>query len=125
MSNTMDERLRARFASQVSRAGVMLFTGAGFSLAASTPSGEQLPLSRELRDSLWNIAFPGDPVDGRSTLGDTYAVAVRQHQSAVGDLLERTLTVDPRTLPEFYAHWFSFPWTRVFTVNIDTLHEAV
>jgi hypothetical protein len=34
-----------------------------------------LPLTGQLRDDLWEIAFPGTPLDERSSFGDTYAVA--------------------------------------------------
>jgi hypothetical protein len=34
------------------------------------------------------------------------------------------LTVDPRTLPNEYRLWFSFPWHRIYTLNVDTLAEA-
>jgi tetratricopeptide (TPR) repeat protein len=121
----VDERLRTRLAGQISRGSAMLFTGAGFSMAARNRDGENLPSTRQLRDDLWEIAFPGTPVDERSSLGDTYAVAVRQHERAVGELLRLRLDADPRTLPGFYETWFAMPWTRVFTVNLDTLHEAV
>jgi hypothetical protein len=103
----------------------MLFTGAGFSRAARTREGANLPLAGELRDLLWKIAFPGSEVDPRSSLGDTYGVAVRQNQGAVRELLQRHLEVDSETLPDFYVPWFAAPWSRVFTVNMDTLDEAV
>jgi hypothetical protein len=121
----MDDRLRTRLAGQLSRASVMLFTGAGFSRQARTREGQNLPLAAELRDLLWEIAFPGTEVDARSSLGDTYGVAVRQRASAVREVLRQRLEVDSRSLPGFYETWFATPWTRVFTVNMDTLHEAV
>ncbi len=109
----------------MARAGVMLFTGAGFSRAARTHDDTHLPLAFELRDLLWRIAFPDRAVDTGSSLGDTYGVAVRQNQRAVRELLHTRLEVDSRTLPSFYEAWFSAPWSRIYTVNIDTLDEAV
>jgi hypothetical protein len=39
-------------------------------------------------------------------------------------LLRDRLTVDPKSLDDSYETWFSFPWYRIYTVNIDTLPSA-
>src|SRR5262245_2523963 len=105
----MDAGLRARLASQIARAGVILFTGAGISHADQKRVGDSIPRSCRVRDLLWEIAFPGEAIDTRSTLGDTFGVATRTRERAVRELLEQWLDVDPRTLPEFYGTWFAAP----------------
>jgi hypothetical protein len=103
----------------------MLFAGAGFSHGARNHEGQCIPLVSELRDLLWDIAFPGRAREESSSLGDTYAVAVRQNETQVRQLLEGRLTVDPAGVPDYYERWFAAPWTRIYTVNLDTLEEAV
>jgi hypothetical protein len=39
-------------------------------------------------------------------------------------LLNDRLSVDPNSLPDTYRLWFSYPWYRIYTVNIDDLAEA-
>lgn len=121
----MERHLRQRLAGQLNRAGIVLFTGAGFSSGARNRGGDSLPTGLQLRDALWPIAFPGRELDDRSSLGDTFGVALRQNQGATNDLLERVLTVDPESLPDYYQIWFAAPWSRAYTVNMDTLDLAV
>jgi energy-coupling factor transporter ATP-binding protein EcfA2 len=103
----------------------VLFTGAGFSSAAYNISGTTLPAGRELRERLWAVAFPGEPFDDSSTLGDIYDVGIRSARDATGKLLRRLYTVDPAKLPEMYRHYLSVPWYRIYTLNIDDLIDAV
>ena len=39
--------------------------------------------------------------------------------------MRKRLTVDAQSLPDEYAMWFSFPWYRVYTLNVDDLEKAV
>ena len=38
--------------------------------------------------------------------------------------MRELLTVDPSELDDGYRFWFSFPWYRIYTVNIDNLKKA-
>lgn len=111
-------------ASQLSRGELTLFTGAGFSLDALATDGQPVPRTDELKKILWPIAFPGEPVDPDSRLGDVFECAVQQSRHAVERELRRCLTVDPASLGESYETWFGLPWRRIYTVNIDDLEEA-
>ncbi len=116
----MRENLLPRLASQIKQARVILFTGAGFSLDAQSRSGEKLPSAAQLTSELWSLAFPNESHDG-SGLQDTYEAALSQAARATADLLRERLTVDPATLAADYELWFSMPWYRVYTLNIDDL----
>jgi len=125
ISQGMDERLRARLRRQLSRGDLVLFTGAGFSRGARNPQGAPISSVQELKEAIWLAAFPGTPLDEGSQLGDVFEVAIRNAGNATRQVLEACLTVDASTLPEFYQTWFSMPWLRGYTVNIDDLDQAV
>jgi tetratricopeptide (TPR) repeat protein len=119
----MDRHAQQRLQSQLRRGQVILFTGAGFSIGAKTRDGRLLPGVGELGDELWKIAFGNDPRDD-STLQDVYEAALRQARKATIELLRERLTVDPNSLNDTYRLWFSYPWYRIYTVNVDTLAAA-
>ena len=50
------DQLLAYIRNQMSRAQIVLFTGAGFSLDAKSRSGDAVPTSAHLRDCLLDIA---------------------------------------------------------------------
>ena len=53
-----------------SRANVVLFTGAGFSLSAANHRGEKLPTVSRLAEALWTICYPGEEMDPSEQLQD-------------------------------------------------------
>jgi len=120
----MDGGLRARFAGQLRRGDVVLFTGAGFSRAAIAASGVPVPSVAQLRSLLWPIAFPNQPVDDASTLGDLYDCAVKAARNRTRQELTAAFTVQPDGVPDVYRTWFSMPWFRMYTLNVDNLEEA-
>lgn len=115
----------ARLRSQASRGELILFTGAGFSLGAKNRFGQALPTSGELKHELWKLCYPGEPFDDLSSLGDLYGAALRANKRELSSLLQRRLTVDPDTLPDYYQTLFNFPWFRYYTLNVDDLESAV
>lgn len=119
----VDQRLFERLRSQLSSGRVILFLGAGFSRDAVSINGEMLPGVESLRDALWKVAFGDAEFDG-SGLDDVYESAVMQARKATVLLMKERLTVDPDKLPDEYRIWLSFPWHRVYTLNIDNLEEA-
>lgn len=78
----------------------------------------------ELREALWSLAFDGEP-DERSTLGDIFEVAMKSARNRTKDVLERRLRVSRDGLPEGFEEWFSFPWFRIYTLNVDDLDEVL
>lgn len=114
-----------RLSSQLSRGEVILFTGAGFSRDAVGRSGSSLPSVDELKAALRGIALPGQGEDDGSSLGDLFELAVSTAQNRTRQLLEERLRVDGNALPEEYRVWFSMPWARVYTLNMDDLDEVV
>lgn len=111
--------------SRLSRGELALFTGAGFSHDAVATDGRPLPSVDELRSILWPIAFGADPVDEQSPLADVFECALQQSPDATQREMERCLRVDSSALSEIYKTWFTVPWKRVYTLNIDDLDEAV
>lgn len=63
-------------------------------------------------------------MDDASTLGDLYDVAVKTAKNRTRDELSSAFTVAPDRLPEVYRIWFSMPWFRMYTLNVDSLEEA-
>ncbi len=120
----MDTTSRQRLASQVSQGRVILFTGAGFSRAATSRAGEPLPLGSELAEKVWAIAFPGQPFERGSGLGEVFEVALRRNRIQLKEMLERCLRTDRKNLPDGYRVWFAMPWLRSYTLNMDDLAEA-
>jgi len=120
----MDSKLIARLKGQMARGEVILFTGAGFSLAARNRFGGPIPCPAELRDILWPIAFPNTPLDPSSSLADVYECAIRVAGGKTCDALRHYLVVDTTGVPEIYKLWFSMPWARIYTLNLDDLDEA-
>ena len=120
----METRLRERFAAQMSRGDLILFTGAGFSLSATSRSGQHIPSVKDLRELLWPIAFPGIQIDNESSLGEVFQCALNTAGGRVRQTMQTALDVDPSSLPECYRTWFSMPWKRVYTLNVDNLEVA-
>lgn len=120
----MDTFLFQRLSNQMARGEVILFTGAGFSLSAKSAGDELLPGVWKLRELLWSIAFPGEPLDDESRLSDIYEVARNVAGTRVGEALKEKLTVSSWTLPDSYRIWYSMPWYRAYTLNVDDLDES-
>jgi energy-coupling factor transporter ATP-binding protein EcfA2 len=121
----MEDLLKQRLANQIASGELILFTGAGFSLNAVNRTGTSVPGVRRLREVLWSIAFPEEDFDEGSSLGDIYQVAARRAGNKVKDALRNLLIVDGSSIPDVYRKWFSMPWLRVYTLNVDDLDEAV
>jgi hypothetical protein len=115
----------ARLRSQASRGELILFTGAGFSLGAKDRKGENLPSSAQLKLEIWQLCYPGEAFDDSCSLGDLYEAALRRKKTELDTLLHSRLSVDPSSLPEYYKIFFSFPWLRCYTLNVDDLESAV
>jgi hypothetical protein len=114
----------AYLGNQIAQGEVILFTGAGFSLRATAEDGRNLPTASQLRDELWALIY-GDVDHDDSSLADVYAAALRLQGNATRQLLSQRLKVRREDLPEEYRIWFSFPWYRVYTVNVDNLADIV
>lgn len=128
-SREMEEaELRAaveRLQSQLSRGEPILFLGAGFSLSAQDREKRPMPGSAQLTEELWKLAFPGDPFESSTNLGDAYYAASSRDPKAVSEMLNSRLRVDAESLPDQYASWFAMPWSRCYSLNIDDLEQAV
>jgi energy-coupling factor transporter ATP-binding protein EcfA2 len=120
----IDPDLKRRLAGQLSRGELILFTGAGFSGDAHNADDQPIPGAPELRDALWHLAFPGESVDETAQLGEVFECAVRTTRNATRDLLRQRLTAAPTRLNPVYRTWFSMPWHRVYTVNLDDVADA-
>ncbi len=121
----IDPQLLARLQSQMSRADVILFTGAGFSAAAQDGTGKKLPTGQSLAAELWALAFPGEPFVGSTRLGDAFFAAKARGEATLRRFIKNRLSVHTDTVPAWYAVWVSMPWHRCYTVNIDDVELAV
>jgi hypothetical protein len=101
-----------------------LFTGAGFSAEAQDSSGRPLPDAKEMIAELWQLLFEGTSND-ESSLADLYDVALAEAPDALRNYLARRLRIGDAPLPTTFARWFSAPWCRIYTLNVDDLEIAV
>lgn len=86
--------------------------------------GDHLPIGTGLAESIWPIAFGDERFDG-TALTDVYQAANSKSPTLLQEQLERIFTVDRESLPERYQTWFSLPWHRIYTLNIDDADEAL
>lgn len=122
---SISDSIRARLRSQVSRGEPILFMGAGFSLAAQDMNGCELPSSKSLCRELSAIAFPGASFDESTRLGDAFFAAKQSSATTTAAHLRSRLSVNSNTVPDFYETWFSIPWVRCYSLNLDDLEQAV
>lgn len=100
---------------QLQRSNVVLFTGAGLSVSAGLPSGQQL---------VQELAQRQPEVAGRPFPEAMQAYQLlRSRQSLLDYLMHR---IDDPAIPPGRAHHLiaALPLTRVFTTNWDTLQET-
>jgi hypothetical protein len=116
--------LAERLRDSIATGEAVLFTGAGFSVDARDRSGRPIPTGPELADELFDLCFPGEQRD-ESGLTDLFYHALSRCRSALADLLSRRMTVDPRSVPEYYRLWLAAPWRHAYTLNVDDLERAV
>ncbi|MCM3695206.1 P-loop NTPase [Microbacterium oleivorans] len=109
----------------IRRGEAVLLTGAGFSRGLTDHFGDLLPVGQELAKSIWPIAFPDEPFDAATALAMVYEEALRRSQTLLGEQLGRHFNIDRALLPERYVDWYSLPWHRVYTLNIDDSDHAV
>jgi hypothetical protein len=123
-AHAINENWVLHLQSQFERARPILFTGAGFSAGARNTCGESVPSAGALRTMLWELNFPGMPIEDGSSLQNLYEFALRRNRTKLSELLVRHLTVDPETVPDWYRKMLSMPWQRCYTLNIDNLEAA-
>lgn len=102
----------------------MLFTGAGFSADAHDLDGNRLPHSEEMRRELWALIFGDEPPDD-SSLQDLYDCGLMKCSDRLHTYVQRRLRVGDKPLPRHFAAWFTAPWKRIYTLNVDDLETAV
>jgi hypothetical protein len=121
----MSERERLGELRTVIRSGdVALFTGAGFSAEARDCEGRSLPDARRMVSDLWRMLYGSAPVDD-STLSDLYDVALLQARDELRQYMSTRLRIGHQPLPQSFQRWFSAPWRRIYTLNVDDLEVAV
>jgi len=106
----IDPAILTRLKSQTERAGLVLFTGAGFSWDAKDRRGQQLPTVAALKNELWQLCFPNEPFDATASIGDVYEVALNSRKPGLSELMASRLSVDAASLPDYYKTYFDFPW---------------
>jgi hypothetical protein len=119
-----DEDIQRELLDELAHGRAVLLTGAGFSVEARDRDGRPIPSGDELADELWSLCFPDEPRDD-SELEDLFQHALAESPDALEELVRRRLCVDPARLPALYRDWFSLPWRRIYTLNVDDLESAV
>lgn len=121
----LDARIAAYLRERVRRADMVLFTGAGFSRGAMNHLGKPVPLGYELKPAIWKVCYPNSPFDEHAKLEDLYQIAKSRNPTGLVTTLRVNLSVDPDTVPEYYAGLLSLPWFSCYTLNVDDLAAAV
>jgi hypothetical protein len=119
MADALDE-----LAGVIRSGEAMLFTGAGFSSGARDLDGAPLPDSAQMIRELWSLVFETDGPDD-SSLPDLYDAALLRAPARLGAYVACRLRVGDHPLPRHYEAWFSAPWRRIYTLNVDDLERAV
>jgi hypothetical protein len=114
----------AELTAMIQSGEAVLFTGAGFSAEATDRDGHPLPDAKEMVADLWQLLFEGEPAD-ESTLSDLYDVALLRAPDRLQAYLASRLSIGDAPLSPTFGRWFSAPWHRIYTLNVDTLEEAV
>ena len=78
---------------QFQHARPILFTGAGFSVAAKNSLGQVLPLYGGIQEAIWELCFPGEAFEEDSTLPDLFEHATTRHRNDLTRRLTSLLTV--------------------------------
>src|SRR5438876_121969 len=102
---TLSDSTFARLRSQMERAEIVLFTGAGFSMGAKDRQGRPVPSSSQLKEELWALSYPDRALDSAATLGELFEVARRRRQSALVDYMQSRLVIDPDSLPAHFVRY--------------------
>lgn len=108
---------------QIANGAAILFTGAGFSVGAQDANDRPLPTGDAFARELWKLCYPSDEFDG-SSLQDIFEHAQRRHSKALAEMLRVRFAVRGASLPAWYERWFSFPWFKVYTLNVDDAETA-
>ena len=119
MSSAFDELART-----VASGEAILFTGAGFSGDARDVDRRPLPDGKQMLSELWPLCFPDCEPDD-STLPDLYDAALLRAPDALREYTARRLRIGDEPLPDHLAAWFSAPWQRIYTLNVDDLEAAI
>ena len=110
---------------QLEQGFAVLFTGAGFSISAKNFSGGNVASTTELTKAYWDICYPGMPYDEVSELEDLFDQARLQHQKKLVDVSRKLLSVDHKSMPEWYKSYYVLPWSTAYTLNIDDFPESI
>jgi hypothetical protein len=105
-------------------ASPILFLGAGFSLEAKNPSGKPVPSVEKLKQDLWGLVYESKEYEKETPLQDLFQITLKRQKGGLTSILRESFTVDFKTLPPWYKTYFSLPWHRIYTLNIDNLPSA-
>lgn len=122
----IENRLKEMMRRQLATGEVVLFTGAGFSHDAVASDGRPVAEVKELKEELARLAFPSNlTAASESSLADLFEVAVSRASGSVRNLFDSRLKIDRTRTPVRFNGWFSLPWKRHYTLNVDDLDEVV
>ncbi len=98
--------------------GILLFTGAGFSLGCKDQDNRNLPLGSELSQELWHMANLGTYEESTS-LKDIFHILKKTKSKELYNFLSKRFSISESSMPDYYRNFINFPWDRIYTLNID------
>ena len=110
---------------QFERCRAVLFIGAGFSATSKNIEGERIPLGQELAKKIWPLCFPSDEFEVSASLSDLYETALSKDPNGLKQLLLKCLTIQSDSIENWMIDYFSFPWHRIYTLNVDNLIDVI
>ena len=108
-----------------SKCSPVLFTGSGFSLGCTNANSEPLPTGKQLAKELWEVCYKGRPFDESVTLSLIYQRAWAVNKKQVEHIMMSRFSVKPESIKPFHKIILSCPWSKIYTLNVDNLCEAL
>lgn len=124
---TADEikRVQEHLRTQFEQARPILFTGAGFSRDCKDFHKRNLPSAEELTRLLWDICYPGEAYEPGSDLQIVFQRAMAKDSRSTIQLIKERFSVAPESTTKWQFDILSFPWSKIYTLNLDDLSTAI
>lgn len=115
----------AYLGSQIERARLLLLLGPGFSRKCISKAGTPPPTDIALKHLLWDMLYPGEPIEQDASLVDLVATATTKAPKALSSLLKRHFAVVSTVHATEYRRWLDLPVARVYTLSLDDMEEVI
>ena len=74
---------------------------------------------------IWPLCFPSEQFEENASLPDIYETALLKDPIHLKGVLTNCLTIQPDSIESWIVDYFSCPWHRIYTLNIDNLVKSL